>query len=94
MAPLHDAVVWDHREIAAFLIDHGAQLDIKDHYDQTPLHYAAGSASDNLGFIELLIKKGANVNSRDGKGRTPLTMAEQRGRKANADFLRRHGGKK
>jgi ankyrin repeat protein len=40
----------------------------------------------------LLIGKGANVNSRDKLGRTPLRVVEINGYEDIADVLRQHGG--
>lgn len=56
--------------IAAALLDAGANPNLKTTDGDTPLHFAV-SAGSRTG-VELLISKGANVNERDNKGRTPL----------------------
>jgi ankyrin repeat protein len=63
------------------LIDLGVPVDAlyggDPYYDEakgsTALHVAAWRASHET--VELLIERGANVNARDGKGRTPLMRA-------------------
>ena len=51
------------------------------------MHTAADWASKEI--VELLIAKGADVNMKDRKGRTPLDVAH----KVTKDLLRKHGGK-
>lgn len=61
---LHRAVYLGHLEIIELLIDNGADIDILDEDHFTPLHSTIGGNEDNWFYvIELLIKKGANVNS-------------------------------
>ena len=63
--------------------------------DWTPLHNAAEYGQKEIG--ELLIEKGANVNTRDVDGETPLDVAIHPENSNNtdetADLLRKHGGK-
>jgi len=43
-------------------------------------------------IAEMLLAKGANVNAKDNEGKTPMKIAEEKGRKNVAELLRRHGG--
>jgi ankyrin repeat protein len=47
------------------LINMGANPDLVDHNGQTPLYYAVRGGKYDA--VELLIKKGANVNHEDKK---------------------------
>ena len=44
-------------------------------------------------MVELLIAKGADVNARDGDGRTPLSYAQDKGHTKIVELLRKHGAK-
>jgi len=70
--PLHLAVLCDQREIAEFLINQGANLDVraKDEHGGTPLHWAA--VLGRIAIARRLIEAGADVNSKDNHGFTPL----------------------
>lgn len=57
----------------------GADINIKDKYDFTPLHVAARVGQK--GVAALLIGKGADLNARDEDGATPLHWATWSGRK-------------
>jgi ankyrin repeat protein len=59
-----------HHEIAAALIQAGAEIDARDPYGVTPLLFAAISGSPET--IRMLLKSGANVKARDVDGRTAL----------------------
>ena len=63
--------------------------------DWTPLHNAAEYGQKEIG--ELLIEKGANVNTRDVDGETPLDVAihpeNSNDTDETAELLRKHGGK-
>jgi len=60
-------------ELAAFLLDQGAQVDEKVHYYQTPL-YAACTYGD-VEMIHLLLDRGADINAHSYSGPTLLMGA-------------------
>lgn len=57
-------------ETADFLLDHGAGLEARDLLGNTALWFAAASGSSEL--LQLYLKAGANVLSRNNEGRTAL----------------------
>ena len=81
---LHAASHVGHREIVDFLLDHFVDVDVRNCYDQTPLHLAVSYpyswARENIEvdsrFFEviriLLIEHNADINARDHMGKTPL----------------------
>lgn len=76
--PLHLASFFGHRDLAAFLLERGADVDARSQSERfarsnTPLHAAA--ANRRLEVAELLVARGADVNARDGSGFTPLALA-------------------
>ena len=56
-----------------------------------PLLYA--TAEGQVEVVDLLIAAGADVNTKDGDGDTPLDWAIIRNHTETADLLRKHGGK-
>jgi len=42
---------------------------------------------------EFLLVKGANLNAREEKGKTPLEVAKEEGHKEIVELLRKHGAK-
>ena len=61
---LHRTAYFGYLEMIELLIDNGANVDILDEDHFTPLHSIIEGNEDNwFDTIELLIKKGANVNS-------------------------------
>lgn len=82
--PLLWSVVTSKREVAAYLIAHGA--DVKaGAAGITPLHIAAALGMTDT--AELLIAKGADVNARENGGMTPLFAASIKGQKEMVEFL-------
>jgi len=57
----------------------------------TALPLAADDGDVEL--VEALLARGAEVNPREEKGKTPLALAVAAGHGEAADLLRRHGGK-
>jgi len=92
---IREAVKTGNIEAVKQHLDAGVDVNAKDKYGRTPLHYAATRGLKKI--IELLIAKGADVNTKievgDYKGQTPLDGATQWNHPETADLLRKHGGK-
>ncbi|MBU0755172.1 MAG: ankyrin repeat domain-containing protein, partial [Planctomycetes bacterium] len=73
--PLHLAVKNGHPEIVKLLIDHGADLNVKDMSDlkETPLLKAVDV--NHKGIVELLLSNGADPNLSASDGASPLHLA-------------------
>ena len=76
--PLHLAAFFGHRDLAALLLDRGADVNARSTSERfaksnTPLHAAA--ANKQVEVARLLVDRGADVNARDGHGFTPLALA-------------------
>ncbi len=80
--PLHYAAN-THADMIQLLIDHGADVNVKDDKGKTPLHCAAVGAY--LEGMRALLENGADVNAVDDEGNTPLQLA-RRGTPAAAFF--------
>lgn len=63
----------------------GSDVTIKDHENNTPLHYAAMSGSKKVS--QLLITRGANINAKGKDGATPLHIAAKEGHRDLVEFL-------
>jgi len=78
-------------EIVAYLLQHGAYVNVRDRARNTPLHYSARGRSEygavRIGFsveeaikiTTLLLRSGAKINVRNIFGTTPLMEAADRG---------------
>ena len=74
--PLHMAVLCNQGDMAGFLIQRGADLNVraKDKHGGTPLHWAAA-----LGRVEMavrLMEAGADINAPDNNAFTPLDATD------------------
>ena len=82
-------------EVPELLIAKGADVNTKNKYGVTPLHFAAGYGRKET--VELLITKGADVSAKvvsgPKQGLTPLDAANETSQTETADLLRKHGGK-
>jgi ankyrin repeat protein len=87
---LHNAVGHNCVELAAYLLDKGANPNAVRTDGVTPLHLAAERG--NIQIMELLLKHGANINAIDATGWTPLDRAVKWDRADAAAYLRQHGG--
>jgi ankyrin repeat protein len=61
-------------ECAKILLDAGADVNLRNIFGETPLMYAARFMK--LDNVDLLIKRGANIEARDLDGRTALSHVE------------------
>lgn len=73
MTALHYAARHNHTDVAAALLDAGANIEQAEANDITPLLMAI--SNDNTEAAQFLISRGANVNVSDWYGRTPLWEA-------------------
>ncbi len=55
------------------LLDNGAQIDVTDEYNKTPLFYACQFGHKSV--VKKLLNRGANKTIRDQKGRLPIDIA-------------------
>ena len=59
--------------MVSFLIENGANINSRTYgEDQTPIHYAA--KNDAVASLKVLLLKGANIEDKDYKQRTPLQV--------------------
>ena len=71
--PLHLAAQFGREDLAALLIDGGANIEALNEHDERPLHGAA--VYGRPAVVKLLLDRGADVNARGPAGRTPLHAA-------------------
>lgn len=80
----------DLRKVVQFLVSRkNVESDVPDDYGKTPLAQAAHVG--HAGIVEILIRNGAKVNSKDIDGWTPLLWACQWGHEAVVRLLIDHG---
>ncbi|KAM5158043.1 transient receptor potential cation channel subfamily A member 1 isoform 2-T2 [Mantella aurantiaca] len=88
--PLHKSCLFDHAELAEYLISMGANIDIVDNELRTPLLLATSCSSWKT--VNLLLEKGANVKLVDSFGRNflHLTVLQPGGlRNINPEILQK-----
>ncbi|MFK7820606.1 MAG: ankyrin repeat domain-containing protein [Planctomycetaceae bacterium] len=72
--PLHCAVLWNQPRVAELLLNHGADIELKDPDRQTtPLRYAIMYGKTEL--IPLLLSQGANTQACVDGGSTAIQLA-------------------
>lgn len=88
--PLLLAIIGRQTEVAKYLINNGADLNIRviGCNLTTPLHFAAQYSYE---LCELLIEKGAEINAVDDNWKTPLKWAKRAGQDGIVKLLKSHG---
>lgn len=81
---LRDAVRQGLKEKVELLILKGADVNAKDYYGKTALHFAVTKSKE---LVEYLISKGADVNAEDDDDRTPRDYVTQRRKKVNREMV-------
>jgi ankyrin repeat protein len=80
-----------HAGVAALLLDRGAGMEIRDRETgATPLFQAAAWGRKTV--VDLLVKRGADVNAKNLLGVSPLAAAGKNGYVDIARVLRERGG--
>jgi ankyrin repeat protein len=91
--PLLAALCEDHFEVAELLIEHGANIDVRDTTGKTILLKALSQPQHNIvDIVKFLLKHGTDVNARDKTLRSSLHfLAEYGGDLEVAQMLVDHG---
>jgi|GEM_PF-2550995 len=96
--PLIEAGLLGRIEEAQILVDHGAAINAADDNGLTALHYSIlygqgrEGRNNSAGLAELLIGKGANVNTVSSEGEIPIFSAARQGYTRVIDLISQHGG--
>jgi ankyrin repeat protein len=76
VTPLNSAAAADARDVAAVLLEAGADADAVQAGGYTPLHSAA--ANGDAALVDLLLARGAQPGRAADDGRTPADFADER----------------
>lgn len=79
------AIKHERSEIAAMLLQYGANVNIRDQKGETPLHIAVKMHMNEL--IHLLMRYGADSSQRDIQGIDPLELARRQNNKTALQIL-------
>jgi ankyrin repeat protein len=86
---LTGAVTSGHQEIAAWLLEDGAEANYRYGPGYSPL--LAAAANGRLEIVKTLLQHGADLHAKTNDGKTALTIAEERNHSEVAAFLRSRG---
>ncbi len=88
--PLHFAVLHQKLAMIRLLLENKARVDLRDNFGSTPLHMVAFVSSDVLSksIIEVLIKNGADLSTKNKNGETLVDILVRMKRKELLKFLK------
>ena len=87
--PLHLAAFCGHTKIAAYLLEHRADVNATAEHCYTPLHVAAQGGHTNI--IAILVEHNADITATDEDGAAPLQWAAFNGHLETVKSLVAHG---
>jgi ankyrin repeat protein len=76
--------------MANFLVTKRAKLNVADKSGDTPLHLAIPGGDVEL--VRLMVSQGADVNARNGAGKTPYTLCAENNNAPMAQIILAAGG--
>jgi ankyrin repeat protein len=85
LSPLHLAVGNGHQNVAAYLIEQGADPKGVDEKNMQPIHYASYQGSVEM--VKLLQRQGADLRARGERGWKPVHYAAMGGHQPLLDYL-------
>lgn len=83
--PLMNALERRRHDVAQLLLERSIDVNIRNHYGQQVLYFAARAGFENI--VESILAKNADVNARDNKGCTALMIAAEREHSEVAQIL-------
>ena len=83
--PLLLAILLGHDDLASFLIDIKANINLCDNMDNAPIHMACYQG--NLSLVQKLIAHGASIFRKTKKGNYPLALAVNEDKKDVVRYL-------
>ena len=83
---LHHVAMRGKARVLDLLLEHGADPNVRDTADQTPLHYAV-FAADSVAKVRALVKFGADLHAVSTVGMTPLDAARGNRNRKIAAYL-------
>lgn len=74
---LHFSALGGHPKVVEFLLDSGADVNVLDNNNDSPLHFAVQAGSSGVATAQLLLHRGADVDQPGCLSRMPISCAIQ-----------------
>lgn len=84
--PLHIAVCVENLELVRLLLGRGARVSVKNALGRTPLFYAVRAGYAEIARV-LIVEGGADVNTKDERGRSIIDLSQHYNRALKTDVL-------